>query len=528
MGTAMPDPTILVVVPARGGSVGVPRKNQRLVGGVPLAVRAGLAVLEAGRADGPLLRVVVSTDDPVVDEQCAAAGLPVVSRPDALTGPDVTVADVVVDVARRLGHSGPVAAVQPTAAGLTADTLAEAFAYADPDFTLSTVEAQHGQWWAQPDGADKPVQVGAFVNRQYGQPVVWRETGGLRIAPSADFLEAHGWVHPDGYHLTVELDPDEAVDIDTPADFAAARVQAERLTVLFVVAAGDAIGSGHVRRALTIADELGHHDLRWAWAGDDIPGWAWREVDASTLFGGETFMWPCQVPDGAVVVFDKLDTTVADHALVDDAAGTAVCLEDVGAGAALAAFTVNELYPVGQFTGPGWAVLRPEFAGPLTDPPGGREVLVCFGGTDPAGLNVRVANALASGHPPRPTVTVLANHRDRPPALHPQVRWCRDGLAASFMRAADVVVTSYGRTVNEASALGRPVVAVAANHRELSHVHAPCVTYLGLHATVTDDQLVQAVGAALEHPEWGIEAAGAVSHTGAQRVARLIELAGHP
>jgi len=521
----MPDP-ILVVVPARGGSVGVPRKNRRLVDGVPLAVRAALAAVEGGAIAGVPVRVVVSTDDPVIAEQARAEHLKVVARPDHLTGPDVTVADVVVATAWDLRHDGPVAAVQPTAVTLPGEVIGDTFArFVDGGHAVaSTVVAEHGQRWLCEDGAD-PVLVGAFVNRQFDRPTLWRETGGLRIARSALHLEAHGWVDPAGDHLMVELDPEHAVDVDTPADFAAARAQAERLTVLFVVTAGEQVGSGHVRRALTIADELGHHHLEWAWAGDEVPGWAYSEVEASGLFDGTT-TWPCRVPDGAVVVFDKLDTTVADHAAVADAGGAAVCLEDLGAGLSLAAFTVNELYPVGSFTGPGWAVLRPEFAGRLHPPPGQRRVLVMFGVTDPAGMNVRAANVAALTV--RAQVTVLASGRPRPDGLAAGVRWLSDGMAATEMRAADVVVTSCGRTVNEASALGRTVVAVAANHRELDHVHAPCVTYLGLHAAVTDDTLAAAVFAALDHPEWGHQAAEAVSHTGAQRVARLIELAGHP
>src|SRR5690606_26975179 len=57
-------PTVAVVF-ARGGSKGVPGKNLRLVGGVPLVGRA----VRAARACPGIDRVVVSTDD----EEIAAA-----------------------------------------------------------------------------------------------------------------------------------------------------------------------------------------------------------------------------------------------------------------------------------------------------------------------------------------------------------------------------------------------------------------------------------------------------------------------
>ncbi len=50
---------ILAVIPARGGSKGVPRKNIRAVGGVPIVCRAGLCAREVAEID----RIVVSTDD---------------------------------------------------------------------------------------------------------------------------------------------------------------------------------------------------------------------------------------------------------------------------------------------------------------------------------------------------------------------------------------------------------------------------------------------------------------------------------
>ncbi|GJL81748.1 MAG: hypothetical protein DHS20C01_13820 [marine bacterium B5-7] len=50
--------TVLVVVPARGGSKGVPLKNIRAVGGVPLVGRVGLVIKELAFVD----KAVVSTD----------------------------------------------------------------------------------------------------------------------------------------------------------------------------------------------------------------------------------------------------------------------------------------------------------------------------------------------------------------------------------------------------------------------------------------------------------------------------------
>ncbi len=55
----MSTPYVLAVLPARGGSKGLPRKNVRLIGGKPLIAYS----IEAARSSPLVTRVIVSTDD---------------------------------------------------------------------------------------------------------------------------------------------------------------------------------------------------------------------------------------------------------------------------------------------------------------------------------------------------------------------------------------------------------------------------------------------------------------------------------
>ena len=75
-------PTVLAVIPARGGSRGVPGKNTAVVGGVPLVARA----VRACRAARLVTDVVVSTDDRGIAAAARAAGARVVTRPPELAG----------------------------------------------------------------------------------------------------------------------------------------------------------------------------------------------------------------------------------------------------------------------------------------------------------------------------------------------------------------------------------------------------------------------------------------------------------
>jgi CMP-N-acetylneuraminic acid synthetase len=85
------DKTILVVVPARGGSKGVKLKNIRTVNGVPLVALVGSLVRQLSYVD----RAVVSTDHPEIADIARESGLDVpFMRPEDLSGDIVADGDV--------------------------------------------------------------------------------------------------------------------------------------------------------------------------------------------------------------------------------------------------------------------------------------------------------------------------------------------------------------------------------------------------------------------------------------------------
>ena len=72
---------ILAIIPARGGSKGIPRKNARPLAGKPLVAHT----IEAARKSRLVDRVVVSTDDPEISEISKNHGAEVVLRPGEIS-----------------------------------------------------------------------------------------------------------------------------------------------------------------------------------------------------------------------------------------------------------------------------------------------------------------------------------------------------------------------------------------------------------------------------------------------------------
>ena len=117
---------VVAIIPARGGSKGVPRKNLRRVGGVPLIERA---VRTASETDGIDL-VVVSTDDDEIAAVSEAAGARVVRRPAEISGDTASSESAILhalDVLEADGEPADVVAfLQATSPFIAPDALSDA------------------------------------------------------------------------------------------------------------------------------------------------------------------------------------------------------------------------------------------------------------------------------------------------------------------------------------------------------------------------------------------------------------------
>jgi len=99
----------LGIIPARGGSKGVPRKNIKLLAGHPLIAWTIRAALDSHRLD----QVVVSTEDEEIAAAAEVYGAEVLPRPARLATDEALSRDVIAHAlaARGAGHS---VLLQPT------------------------------------------------------------------------------------------------------------------------------------------------------------------------------------------------------------------------------------------------------------------------------------------------------------------------------------------------------------------------------------------------------------------------------
>lgn len=87
----------LALIPARGGSKRLPRKNIIDFGGRPIIA----ATIEAAREAGVFDKVIVSTEDDEIAEVAARYGAEIDKRPSTLASDAATIAEVAVDLLGR-------------------------------------------------------------------------------------------------------------------------------------------------------------------------------------------------------------------------------------------------------------------------------------------------------------------------------------------------------------------------------------------------------------------------------------------
>ncbi|MEV0369866.1 acylneuraminate cytidylyltransferase [Streptomyces sp. NPDC050636] len=230
-------PTVVAVIPARGGSKGVPAKNLAPVGGVPLVARA----VRACRASRLVTDVIVSTDDAGIAAAARGAGAVVVRRPGDIAGDTATSEAAVLHAmdAYEAEHDTTVDAVllvqctSPFIAREDIDGVAAAVVEGGADSAL-TVAPFHGFVWrdAEPeagstDGGHGVNHDKSFRPRRQDRPQDLLETGAAYAMEATGFRAGgHRFF---GRTELVRTDPARVLEIDDPHDLARARALAPLL-----------------------------------------------------------------------------------------------------------------------------------------------------------------------------------------------------------------------------------------------------------------------------------------------------------
>jgi CMP-N,N'-diacetyllegionaminic acid synthase len=221
---------VLGLVPARGGSKGVPRKNVRPLGGRPLLHWTAEAALAATR----LSRVVLTTDDPEIAEVGGAGGLEVpFLRPAELARDETPTLPVVQHALRMLEAAGDrfdaVCLLQPTSPFRTPQDIDACVALlaagdADAVVTVLRVPAEHNPHWVYFRGGDGALRLATGeaepIPRRQALPPAFHRDGSVYVTRRDVVLDGHSLYG--GRVLGYETDAARSVNVDDLDDWARA------------------------------------------------------------------------------------------------------------------------------------------------------------------------------------------------------------------------------------------------------------------------------------------------------------------
>ena len=453
---------ILVVIPARGGSKGIPRKNIRLLNDKPLISYS----INTAKSSQYVDDVVVTTDDSEIALISEKFGASVIRRSEELSTDEVTLDPVVYDAMVQkeklaFDEYDIVITIKPTSPLLKVETLdraIEKFEDFSVDSVISVVDDRHLNW-GYDENNDRyfPLYMERLPRQEL--PKSFRETGAF-LATRRSFVNEFSRL---GSNIDiVEVSKEESVDITCFEDWWIAENYLQKKKVAIIVNAFEEIGTGNMNRCLTIASKLVFNDV--VFFLDEAHPLGIDMVNSYnykyTIYDGfDNLFDKLEEYNPEIVINDILDTNSEYILNLKSKGYFVVNFEDLGTGSEFADVVFDDLYEhdLSQkniFTSYKYYILRDEFYFQpqkiITNAV--NNVLIAFPGTDPNNLTEKVINAiLSTNYEGRVNVIVGIGYPDKEGLVakiesNPSVQvYTNVSNISEFMFKADIIFTSSGR-----------------------------------------------------------------------------------
>lgn len=483
---------IIVVIPARAGSKGVPNKNIRLLNSKPLVYYSIKNALESEYVD----EVIVSTDSKEVEIIAKQMGAKVKWRNEALCGDKVTLDSVIYDVIKDK-KCDYVITMQPTSPTLEVVTLDKALKYAienNLDTLISGVNTPHLAW-KEDENNNKYPDYKERLNRQY-LPPYYLETGAFVISKKSVVTEKTRI----GKKVDIyEISEKEAIDIDTFADLKYCEDIMNNQKVAFYVNGNTKRGMGHIYRCLELADELYvKPDIYYDINQTDINLFGITTHNLIGVDGIQELFEILSKHKYDLFINDVLNTTI-DYMIALKRCNPAkkiINFEDDGEGVYKSDLVINALYQDPTIdhmkAGEKYYICAKTFMfyEAIKIKKKVKKIFISFGGADPQNYTDRLVEiGKKDKYKKYEFVFVIGRAKQNVEKLMKynnikNIEMLYDVRnMPELMSDCDIAVTSRGRTGYELAILGIPTIAMAQNTREEKHgfvSHENGFNYIGL------------------------------------------------
>lgn len=476
---------VLIIIPARGGSKGIPRKNLRTLAGRPLIYYSIQTALQSKFNPD----VYVSSDDDEILLISQKVGAKTIKRDPSKAEDATTLDPVIYDAYQQVKEIEQkeyelIVTLQPTSPLLQSSSLDTALDILVNKKKLDTVIAAKDDThltWKKEENRYVP-NYKERVNRQYLTPV-FKETGGFLITRSSIISENNRISTNVELYL---LHNGEDIDIDTYEDWNLCEYYLKRKKILFVVSGNKEIGLGHVYNTLLIANDILNHHVEFLVDNESVLAYEKISSKNYTVYmqEDENIVEDIQALKPDVVINDRLDTDESYIYALKSMGMKVINFEDLGPGAKAADLVINAIYPEKEilpkhYFGHDYFVLRDEFilSTPRVISKNVQNVLLTFGGVDPNNYTFKVLESIydyCRGKGIKISVVAGFGYKayETLEKFH-EIDIYKNAMDISeHMKKSNLIFTSAGRTTYEIASLNVPAIVLAQNERELSHFFA--------------------------------------------------------
>ena len=496
---------ILVVIPARGGSKRIPRKNLRLLGHKPLLFYSINNALNSKFG----IDVFVSSEDDEILNTAEKFGAKTHKRNENIADDETTLDPVIYDcylhaknIEEKEYHI--IATMQPTSPLLLTKSLDKAIQKIINDNEIDTIiaakDATHLSWKKEND--KYLPNYTERVNRQYLTPE-FIETGAFLVTRN-DIISENNRI---GKNVDLALlSGGEKIDIDTYEDWNLCEYYLKRKHILFVVAGNNTVGLGHVYNTLLIANDILNHDVTFLL--DKESELAFNVIKSKNFHviiqQNDDILEDIKLINPDVIINDRLDTSKDYMLQLKKQNYKVVNFEDLGTGCEEADIVINAIYPEkhclpNHYFGHDYFILRDEFIlSELKDVKQDvKNILITFGGVDPNNYTekvIRTINKYCSENNIKVTVIAGFGYEKYDTIDEYSNVTIKQNISniSNYILKADLIFTSAGRTVYEVASIGTPAIVMEQNKREMTHFFASSefgFSNLGLGYEVEDNDL---------------------------------------
>lgn len=221
--TMLKNKKIVSIIPARGGSKGIPKKNIKLLAGKPLITYSIEASLKSKYID----RTIVSTDDEEISRVSKECGAEVIKRPKELARDGAPTIPVVIHTVNHLedkeGYKADVIVLlQPTSPLREVsdiDKAIEKFLETDPDIVVSVTELKYNPVFYFKMKRDKLshfIRSKSKITRRQDSQKVYTLNGAIYVMSRQTLKKDNIY---SGDMRAIVMDNEKSIDIDTMGEF---------------------------------------------------------------------------------------------------------------------------------------------------------------------------------------------------------------------------------------------------------------------------------------------------------------------